>query len=409
MIRSSTTPAPRDLVTLIPLALALAACGGKSSDASAAPAEGGRGGPGGAGGPRGASTAMLSGSDVATARRGAIEDAVPVTGDLRPLETVDVRARIEGELDQVFVREGQRVGAGELLARFEAVTQQSDRASAEADLASAKSAASTADWNLQQSAELFKAGAIAERDYRAAQNDASAAHARVAAAQARVAATATSSRDTRVVAPSSGIVEKRMVEPGEHVARGTTMFTVVRGDVLELAAAVPARLANDVRPSQTVHFTADGRRFDGKVARVSPTVDPTTRAVTVYVQVPNPNGALKGNTFATGRVVARTVGDALIIPSTAVRLSPDSGAKPFVYKIAGDKLAKTPVDVGIVDEAQGVAEVLAGLDEGDRVVAGNVGTLGNGMKVQVLDADPGRRGSGGAPGAAAAGGRRRKS
>jgi multidrug efflux pump subunit AcrA (membrane-fusion protein) len=147
-----------------------------------------------------------------------------------------------------------------------------------------------------------------------------------------------------------------------------------------------------------VHFVADGRRFDGKVARVSPTVDPTTRAVTVYTEIPNANGALKGNTFATGRVVARTVNDALLIPSGAIRQPIDSAGKPYVYKIEGDRLARTPVDLGIIDEASGVAEVLAGLDEGDRIVAGNVGTLGTGMKVQILDADRGGNGGGGESG-----------
>ena len=113
----------------------------------------------------------------------------------------------------------------------------------------------------------------------------------------------------------------------------------------------------------------------------------------MYTEIPNANGALKGNTFATGRVVARTVGNALVIPTTAIRQAVDSAGKPYVYKIDGDKLARTPLDLGIVDEAQGVAEVLAGLDEGDRIVAGNVGTLGTGMKVQILDAD--RTGRGG--------------
>jgi membrane fusion protein (multidrug efflux system) len=372
----------------------LAACSGKSSDAEAATNGAGsssganRGGGGGeGGGPRGASTIMLSGGDVATVKRGAIEAAVPVTGDLRPLETIDVRARIEGELEAVFVREGQRVGAGQLLARFESVTQQSDRASAEADLASARAAASTAEWNAKQSDDLFKAGAISERDARAARNDADAARARVAAAEARLAATSTTARDTRVLAPNSGIVATRSAEPGEHVTRGTSLFTVVRADVLELTAAMPARLAGDVSPGQVVHFVADGRRFDGTVARVSPTVDPTSRTVTVYVQVANPNGTLKGNTFASGRVVARTTNSALVVPNVAVRTSPDAPDKPFVYKLAGDKLARTPVSLGIVDESAGTSEVLAGLDEGDKVVAGNVGTLGNGMKVQILEAD----------------------
>src|SRR3712207_9322208 len=76
------------------------------------------------------------------------------------------------------------------------------------------------------------------------------------------------SRDTRVLAPTAGVIEKRFVQPGEHLARGANMFTLVRSTVLELAAAVAARQANDVRVGQVVHFTADGRRFDGQVARV---------------------------------------------------------------------------------------------------------------------------------------------
>src|SRR3712207_7926340 len=55
------------------------------------------------------------------------------------------------------------------------------------------------------------------------------------------------SRDTRVLAPTAGVIEKRFVQPGEHLARGANMFTLVRSTVLELAAAVAARQANDVR------------------------------------------------------------------------------------------------------------------------------------------------------------------
>jgi RND family efflux transporter MFP subunit len=342
---------------------------------------------------------MLAANDIGTVQRGTIEDAVPVTGDLKPIEVIDVRARIDGDLDAVLVREGQRVGSGQLLAQFEASAQQSDRASAEADLSSARSALSTASWNAQQSADLFKAGAIAERELRTAQQDEQAAKARVAAANARLRATSITTRDTRVVSPSAGVVEKRLVAPGEHVTRGSAMFTVVRGDVLELSAGVPARLAGDVRVGQVVHFVADGRRFDGKVARISPTVDPATRSVTVYVQIPNPNGTLKGNTFAAGRVVARTIKDALLIPSTAVRQSNDSTGKSYVFKIVADKLVRTPIVLGVVDEAQVIAEVVSGLEAGDRVIAGNVGTLGNGMSVQILDADRGGRNGGAAPGA----------
>ena len=360
--------------------MVVAAC--SSDSASATPAAGGRG----AGG-RGNPSITLAPTDVAEARVGTIEEGVSLTGDLHPIESVDVRARIEGDLTGVYVREGQRVRAGDVLARFEASNQESDRQSALADRVSAQSELSTAQWNAEQSGTLFKAGAISEQDMRVAQQNVVAAKARLAATEARVSATATAARDTRVLATSDGVVDKRDVEPGEHVAKGATMFTVVRNDVLELAAAVPARQANSVQTGQRVHFVADGRTFDGRVARVSPTIDPASRAITVYVQIPNPGGTLKGGTFATGRVVSRTVTSTLLVPTTAIRQSQDNG-QPFVYRIADNALDVAPVQLGIVDERAGSAQVLSGLSNGDRVIVGNVGTLGRGMKVQVLGNEP---------------------
>lgn len=179
----------------------------------------------------------------------------------------------------------------------------------------------------------------------------------------------------------SGIRDK-VVENGEHVARGAGLFTVVRTDVLELAAAVPARQANAVRVGQSVRFSADGRSFDGKVARVSPTVDPASRSVAVFVQIPNESGSLKGGTFASGRVVSRTISGALVVPAAAVHQSADEG-KPYVYRIAGRAIDIASVQIGVIDDRAGMAEVLEGLSEGDRVVVGNVGTLGRGMQVIV--------------------------
>jgi RND family efflux transporter MFP subunit len=164
------------------------------------------------------------------------------------------------------------------------------------------------------------------------------------------------------------------------------MFTIVRSGTLELAAAVPARQANAVRTGQVVHFVADGRRFDGKVARVSPTIDPATRSVTVYVQVPNPGNTLRGGTFATGRVVSRTLTNALAVPTGALRQGQEDG-KPFVYRIDGKTLNVAPVQVGVVDEQQGIAQITEGLQAGDRIVVGNVGTLGRGMQVTIAGAE----------------------
>jgi RND family efflux transporter MFP subunit len=384
--------------------LALAAACSKDAAGSAAGAEANRGG-GAAqqGGPAGAAGANASGgaggaargpggrpspsitlaaTDVATVAPMTIEDGVALTGDLRPIETIDVRARIEGDLETVYVREGEQVRAGQLLARFEASEQESGRASAEADRVAANAELANAQWTLEQNESLFKAGAIAERDLKVSQQAVATARARLAAAVARLRTSGNEARDTRVVAPASGVVEKRLVDGGVHLSRGAPMFTIVRSGTLELAAAVPARQAGVVRVGQVVHFVADGRRFDGKVARVSPTIDPATRSVSVYVQVPNRDNSLRGGTFATGRVVARTLNDVLAIPTAALRQGQEDG-RPFVYRIDGKTLNIAPVQLGAVDEAQGVAQITEGLQAGDKIVVGNVGTLGRGMQVTI--------------------------
>ena len=338
----------------------------------------------GSGDARPAASITLAATDVATVAPATLEDGVALTGDLNPIETVEIHARIEGDLTGVYVREGQQVHAGQLLARFEASEQESARSSAEADRVAAQSDLANAQWTLDQNAQLFKAGAIAEQTYKTSQQAVVAARARLAAAEARLRATGNEARDTRVISPTSGVVSHRQVEPGEHVAKGESMFTVVRNDVLELAAAVPSRQSAALRVGQVVHFTADGRRFDGTVARLSPTVDP---AITVYVQIPNATGLLRGGTFATGRVVSRTLTNVLAVPSSALRQSPEDG-KPYVYRIDGRTINVAPVQLGAADDRLGLVQVTDGLQAGDRVVVGNVGALGRGMQVTIAGQEP---------------------
>lgn len=370
------------------LAILLAGCGGSGSA------------PAGAQGGRAPRTLMLSESDVAVVITGRMEEGVPITGVLSPSQTIPVRSRLEGDIEGVYVREGEAVRSGQLLARFEAAEQVSEQQSARAERVAAQGELATAQWNLEQTQELYRAGAVAERDLRTAQQAVTTARARVAAAAAREQSTGTTVRDTRVLAPANAIVERRVVEPGERVARGAELFTLVRNETLELNAAVPERLATRLAPGQTVRFDAAGRTFEGRVARVSPTIDPDSRSVTVYVQVPNPRGELRGGTFASGVVVARTVESTTVVPLPAVRQSAEGGQ--FVYRIAGSEVEQVPVTLGVVNAAGAQAEVTSGLVAGDRVIVGNVGAVGRGMQVQVIGGDrPPATGTEAAPAATA--------
>ncbi|HEX5581146.1 MAG TPA: efflux RND transporter periplasmic adaptor subunit, partial [Gemmatimonadaceae bacterium] len=386
----------RRTAAALALGVALAACSSDDGTAEARPTSGGAGaaapaggpaaggGPGAGGGRGGGMTVVLSAGDVAAAVVDTIEATIAVTGDLRPIEQVNVRARIEGDVDAVLVREGDRVSQGQLLARFEASEEEADRESALAERAAARSEVATAQWNAEQSAELFRAGAIAEQADRAAQQQLAAARARLAAAEARVRATSATARDTRVVAPTTGVIAARSVEAGEHVARGAALFTLVRNDRLELAASVPARQASEIRPGQTVRFVADGQALEGRVARVSPTINPATRSIEVYLQLPNPGGRLKGNTFATGRIIGRTIPDAVLVPVAAIRQSGEGGSS-FAYRVGGDDVVeRVPVTTGVSDPVRGVVQVIDGLAAGDRVIVGNVGAIGAGSRVQIV-------------------------
>ena len=314
-----------------------------------------------------------------------------------------MRSRIDGVLQSVTVREGQFVKAGSVLAKFESGEQESSLRSAEADQAAAKSDFETSRWNADQSKELFKVGAISERDLRTAQQAADAAQARLAATDSKLRIASNVVRDTKVVAPFSGTIDKRKVQNGENTSRGAEMFTIVRSDVLELTATVPGRRASEVKAGQLVRFMADGRQFEGRVARLSPTIDPASRSLTVYVQLPNPRGELRGNTVATGQIIAKRLDGVMVIPQTAVRSSVDGG-KPYVWRIQAGELASAPVDLGITDDGRGMVEVTDGLRESDDIVVGTPGTLGAGMKVQVIG-NEGRGGGRGGDGRSGRGGR----
>jgi membrane fusion protein, multidrug efflux system len=372
------------------------ATGGQAAAQTRAGNAGTNGRNGAPGGARPPSVLTLAATDVTPVRRGAVEEAVSITGNLQPLERVEVRARIEGELEDVLVREGELVRAGQLLARFESNEQESAAKSAEADRTAATTEVSTAEWNLEQTRELFKEGAVPERDVKAAEQTLATARARLAAAEQRVRAATEALRDTRVVAPVTAMVERRNAASGEHMSRGTSLFTVVRTETLELTGAVPARDANRVKTGQLVRFNADARTFTGRVARVSPTIDPASRSVGVYIQIPNAGGSLKGGTFASGRIVSRISENTLIVPTNAVRQEMGTGA-PYVYRIDGDMIERRAIQLGIIDEGIGIAEVTDGLEEGDRIVTGTVGTISRNVKVQIIGGEGRRGGSAASP------------
>ena len=112
------------------------------------------------------------------------------------------------------------------------------------------------------------------------------------------------------------------MQPGEKVAFDTPLVTVVDLKEIELQAMVPAVDIPELKPGMAVELAVDGfgeRRFTGRIERINPSTEPGTRAILVFVGVPNPNNELRGGMFATGRISLAASAPVMSLPAGAVR------------------------------------------------------------------------------------------
>ena len=140
--------------------------------------------------------------------------------------------------------------------------------------------------------------------------------------QAQVQIAKNALRDAIATSPLAGVVAKRHVQVGEKVAFDSPLVTVVDLSDLELQAAVPAVDVQELSIGKTVELTIDGfgeRRFTGRVERINPSAEPGTRAILVYVGIPNTDRALRGGMFATGRIALAASAPVPTLPTTAIR------------------------------------------------------------------------------------------
>ncbi|HEV7557592.1 MAG TPA: efflux RND transporter periplasmic adaptor subunit, partial [Kofleriaceae bacterium] len=185
-------------------------------------------------------------------------------------------------------------------------------------------------------------------------------------------------KDAIATSPLTGVVAKRHVQPGEKVAFDSPLVTVVDLKDLELQAMVPAVDVPELAIGKMVELTIDGfgeRRFTGRIERMNPSTEPGTRAILVYVGIPNVDGALRGGMFATGRIALAASAPVATLPSTAVRTE---GGQTYVWTVENGKLVKRGVVTGRRDEAAGTIEVRTGLPKDVPVLAARFDNLKDG-------------------------------
>jgi RND family efflux transporter MFP subunit len=316
-----------------------------------------------------AESVALGESDVFVVEKTDLAVGVPVSGALAPRHDVAITSPFAGEvLDAVLVDEGQRVRRGQVLARFRTLVASPAAASAEA-------AYRIATTDYQRMKNLFEKGAASQADLDNAEATMRSAEANRASANQRLA-------ETSVRAPIDGVIARRDVQSGDRVGDGDPMFRLVNTSELEFQATVPAEYARRVKVGATVSLSVSGIAagpIEGRVDRVNAVADAATRQVRVYVIVPNRDGRLAGDLFASGNLLLERARGVVAVPPAAVRR--DASGASFVWVANGGTIARRDVTTGLADEGADRVEVLSGLAAGDVAIVGPIEGLTDGQPV----------------------------
>ena len=357
---------------------------------------------------------------VAEAHQRSVKRSVESVGTLYPYDETIISAEIDGKVDQVKVDLGDVVTKGQLmihimdeeqrylLAQNEAQLRQSlerlglsketdrvqdirqtpDVRKAEADLFDAeqrfKRTRELRDQGIGPQADLDQAQArfnSAKAGYDSTINQTRNLVQEVERFKAIVDLQRKKLRDTNVYAPFAASVKERQITIGAYVRANTPLLTLVKTDLLRLRLDVPERMSPWIKVGQVAQVEVEafeGQAFNGKVWRVSPTVDQSKRTFIAEALIDNPNGRLKAGSYARAKIPTDKVENIVLIPGKAVQYILGSNK---VYVVKDGTIEARDVKLG--DRFDAEVEILEGVQSGEIVATSNLPKLDTGSKVKV--------------------------
>jgi RND family efflux transporter MFP subunit len=325
----------------------------------------------------------LAPADIASVSLLKLTQTLPISGALGPLVQTTLKARVAGDIMEISVREGQAVHRGDLLERIDTRNLKAQFDSQQAALDKARADLALAKLNRDNNAAMLHEHYISQNAYDTADSayQADLASVKVAEAQLRLAQIALEDADVR--SPIDGFVAKRLAQPGEKVNTDSSLMTLVDLSHMELQALAPASEIPTVHVGQTAHFHVGGfgdRLFEGRVDRINPIAEEGSRSITVYLEVANLDGALRGGMFAQGDLTLDQTAPTPAMPSAAVH---DEAGLPFVFVFADGKIVRRAITIGLASEEQGLVEVRSGVKPGEQVIVAKIDSIKDGTAAVV--------------------------
>ncbi len=322
-------------------------------------------------------------TDVTQVKQGDLRKILPLSGALRAVNQVIIKAKVSADVREVLVREGESVKAGQILIRMDASEYQAKLDQARGGLQAAQGQLDIATQTRNNNKALLDKGFISKNAFDNAQSQFQIAISNVKSARGVLDVAQKALNDTVIRAPIAGQISIRAVQPGEKVAIDNKLLEIVDLQKMEMEAAVPAGDIVNVTAGQEVELRIEGLPdvIPGKLTRIKPSIQVGSLSILVYIQVDNPQGLLKMGMFAEAKLTLTRKNNVLTVPQSAIQIE---GGKSVVYAIENEKLVPITVTTGITgDDADGAAvEIVSGLEKSATIIKVNLGNLQGGTPVR---------------------------
>ena len=325
----------------------------------------------------------LAASDIATLSLQNLGLVIPVSGSVSPVLQVMVKSKVSGEISKVHVREGERVAAGQILASIDTSDLKARHDTQLAMVAESQAKLDLARKNEQNNRTLLAKNFISQTAFDSVASGLEVSESNFKSTTAQAAITQRALADAQVRAPFAGIVAKRAINVGEKISADAPLMHIVDLSRMELEAPIPVSDIPSVQVGQEIVFKVDGfsgREFKGKIERINPAAEAGSRSISIFVALPNIDGALKGGMFANGTLAAASRSTVNTIPISAVIAE---GGQSFVYTLKDGKVERKPITPGNRSVELGLVEVRDGLAPGAQVITVKADGLKHGANVVV--------------------------
>ena len=304
---------------------------------------------------------------------------------IKGVQDVQISPKVQGFITQINVKEGQTVGAGQVLFVLDNVTYQSQVRQSQAQVNTAQASCNTAKLSFENAQKLYENKVIGDFELQSATNSYESAKAALALAEAGLASAKEMLSFCYVKSPAAGVVGTLPYKKGTLVNTATVLTTVSNNSSMEVYFSLTEKDALNMTQASLGEFPsvqlqlADGTIYshEGKVTKMSGVIDAATGSVQVIALFPNPERMLKSG-GAGSIIIPKSNSDAIIIPQSCVS---EVQNKKFVYILDKDNKVKyTEIKVDPQNDGNNYI-VTDGLKVGDKYVTNGITKLTDGMEI----------------------------